>query len=302
MITVDSLCKRFGDVRAIDNVSFAIEDSELFALLGANGAGKSTTISCMTTTLQPDSGSVTINNRVIGRDNEAIRRDIGIVFQTSLLDTALTVRENLAFKAKLYRVDPARIDEVCDLVALNEFANRRYGKLSGGQKRRVDIARALLHRPSVMFLDEPTSGLDPQSRSQVWDAINRLREENQVTVILTTHYMEETEEADHVVVVDHGKIVTEGTPADLRTQFSAPRLRLMPLTWEDGQDIEVLLERTRPGQWWREPGSLRIDVTDPQDAIRVLDIYRPLIRDFEFVHGSMDDVFMNLLAAREENR
>ena len=300
MISVDTLCKRFGDVQAVNSVSFQIADGELFALLGANGAGKSTTISCMTTTLRPDTGRITINNYEVGRDNETIRRNTGIVFQQSLLDPSLTVTENLKLKADLYRVEPERVPQVCSLVAVTEFENRRYGKLSGGEKRRVDIARALLHRPSVLFLDEPTSGLDPQSRSQVWEAINRLREDDNVTIILTTHYMEETEEADHVVVVDHGRIVTEGTPAELRTQFSAPLLRLMPASSTDHEKLEQMLQRTRPGEWHYEHGSFRIDVRNAQEAIRILDVYRPVLKDFEFVHGSMDDVFLNLLAGRED--
>jgi multidrug/hemolysin transport system ATP-binding protein len=255
----------------------------------------------MTTTLRPDSGRITINGYEVGRDNETIRRNVGIVFQQSLLDPSLTVTENLRLKADLYRIDSvARVPEVCGLVAVTEFQDRRYGKLSGGEKRRVDIARALLHRPSVLFLDEPTSGLDPQSRSQVWDAINRLRDEDQVTIILTTHYMEETEEADHVVVVDHGRIVTEGTPAELRTQFSAPLLRLMPASLADQEHLEQMLERTRPGERHYEHGRYRVDVHNAQDAIRILDIYRPVLKDFEFVHGSMDDVFLNLLAGRED--
>ncbi|MDR1807395.1 MAG: ABC transporter ATP-binding protein [Propionibacteriaceae bacterium] len=300
MISVDTLSKRFGAVQAVDNLSFEIEDGELFALLGANGAGKSTTIACMTTTLRPDSGHIRINNYSVGADQESIRRDTGIVFQQSLLDPKLTVSENLHLKASLYRIAHDRVDDVCDLVGVSDLQRRFYGHLSGGQKRRVDIARALLHHPSVMFLDEPTSGLDPQSRAQVWDAINRLREEDQMTVVLTTHYMEETEEADHVVVVDHGQLVTEGTPTQLRNEFSAPVLRLTPASDFDAYQLEIMLERTRPDLWWQENGSYRVEVRNAQDAIRVLDVYRPTLADFEFVHGSMDDVFLNLLGGEPE--
>jgi multidrug/hemolysin transport system ATP-binding protein len=296
VITVDALSKRFGDVQAVNDLSFTIEDGELFALLGSNGAGKSTTIACMTTTLNFDAGQITVNGLDVTRDQEDIRRQIGIVFQSSLLDKRLTVQENLALKAALYRIDQARVPEVLDLVSATEFSDRMYDKLSGGEKRRVDIARALLHSPPVMFLDEPTSGLDPQSRAQVWDAINRLREEDLVTVVLTTHYMEETEEADHVVVVDHGCLVTEGTPTELRSAFSAPVLRLMVASDRDAQKLELMLERTRPGLWWTENDAYRVEVRDAQDAMRVLDIYRPVLADFEFVHGSMDDVFLNLIA------
>ncbi|MDR0417489.1 MAG: ABC transporter ATP-binding protein [Propionibacteriaceae bacterium] len=296
MISVRSLGKRFGDVRAVDNLSFEILDGELFALLGSNGAGKSTTISCLTTTLTPDEGEIEINGYYIGHDDDAIRRDTGVVFQHSLLDPALTVIENLRLKADIYRIDYRRIDEVCELVAVTEFARRRYGILSGGEKRRVDIARGLLHRPSVMFLDEPTAGLDPKSRAQVWEAINRLRDENQMTVVLTTHYMEETEAADHVVVVDHGRLVTQGPPAELRARFSAPMLRVTAADQVSRRQLRTMLNRTRPGTWRDDDGVFTINVRDANAAIRVLDVYRAHLRDFEFVHGSMDDVFLNLLA------
>jgi multidrug/hemolysin transport system ATP-binding protein len=295
VISVDTLRKRFGNVQAVDDLSFEIADGELFALLGSNGAGKSTTIACMTTTLRPDSGRIQINDLTVDGDQESIRRNTGIVFQQSLLDPKLTVAENLHLKASLYRLDHARVGAVCDLVAVDQLKNRFYGHLSGGEKRRVDIARALLHRPPVMFLDEPTAGLDPQARSQVWEAINRLRDEDRMTVVLTTHYMEETEEADHVLVIDHGRVVTEGTPNELRTAFSAPVLRLIPAGPADRERLETMLRRTRPDLWWIENDAYRVEVRDAQDAIRVLDVYRPTLSDFEFVHGSMDDVFLNLI-------
>jgi multidrug/hemolysin transport system ATP-binding protein len=295
VISVRALGKSFGAVRAVDNLSFDIADGELFALLGSNGAGKSTTISCMTTTLRPDSGEILVHGNAVGKDDDAIRRDTGIVFQQSLLDPVLTVSENLDLKADIYRIDRERVREVCDLVAVGEFSRRAYGTLSGGEKRRVDIARALLHRPSIMFLDEPTSGLDPQSRAQVWEAINRLREEDQMTVVLTTHYMEETEAADHVVVVDHGQLISEGTPHDLRAQFSVPVLRLTAADERSGHQLRGMLTRTRPGAWRQDEGVFTVDVVDAAEALRILDIYRAQLSDFEFVHGSMDDVFLNLL-------
>jgi multidrug/hemolysin transport system ATP-binding protein len=300
VISVRSLRKSFGGVRAVDGLSFDIADGALFALLGSNGAGKSTTIACLTTIMVPDEGEIIVNGHVAGRDDDAIRRDTGVVFQQSLLDPSLTVLENLFLKADIYRLDRSRVAEVCDLVGTAEFAGRRYGVLSGGEKRRVDIARGLLHRPSVMFLDEPTAGLDPQSRAQVWEAVNRLRDEDQMTVVLTTHYMEETEGADHVVVVDHGRLVCEGAPNELRSRFSSSVLTLTAADNRTRRQLGIMLERTRPGAWRDDDGVFTVAVRDAGEAIRILDVYRAQLADFEFVHGSMDDVFLNLLADRDE--
>ena len=222
MISVEGLTKKYGQNVAVDDLSFSVENGILFAFLGTNGAGKSTTISCMTTLLAFNSGRITINDKEVGRRDGEIRSDIGIVFQQSLLDPRLTVRENLESRALFYGVSRRRVNELIDLIDMQGFQGRRYGVLSGGEKRRADIARALLNKPSMLFLDEPTTGLDPQSREQVWSVISQLRTDLGLTVLLTTHYMAETENADRVLVIDHGRSIAEGTPFELRAQYSTP--------------------------------------------------------------------------------
>lgn len=226
------------------------------------------------------------------KEANTVRRIIGAVFQQSLLDPLLTVRENLAVRAGFYgltrRQAAQRIAELSTLVALEEFLDRRYGKLSGGQKRRADIARAILHHPNVVFLDEPTSGLDPQSREQIWSAIGQLRADHGTTVFLTTHYMEETERADEVCIIAKGEIVAAGTPTALRSRYSSSVLSVR------GADQTALVEECR---------TLRLDAEADGDVVRIpvqsaaqaKDLLNRLaIDDFEFRHGTMDDVFLNV--------
>ncbi|MGI8484799.1 MAG: ABC transporter ATP-binding protein [Thermomicrobiales bacterium] len=228
-IRVDHLVKRYGSVTAVNDISFEVATGSLFAFLGANGAGKSTTINCLNTRLRADGGELEVSGHRAGKDDDAIRRTIGVVFQNALLDPLLTVRENLLVRGQFYGITKggkARVNELASLVNLTSFLDRRYGKLSGGQKRRADIARALIHAPSLLFLDEPTAGLDPASRETVWTAIANLRQESGLTVFLTTHYMEETERADNVCVIDTGKIVAQGTPTELRAKYAHDELSL----------------------------------------------------------------------------
>src|SRR4051794_25444366 len=223
-IMVSGLIKRYRGVTAVDGISFDVDDGQVFAFLGTNGAGKSTTIGCLTTTLALDGGTIRIAGHDVVSDGEKVRETVGVVFQDSLLDPMLTVRENLALRASfahLNRHDTGRrITALAELIQLEDFLNKRYGQLSGGQRRRVDIARALLHEPRILFLDEPTAGLDPASRAVVWRTIQELRRTSGLTVFLTTHYMEETEEADRVCIIDQGRIVADGTPAELRAAHS----------------------------------------------------------------------------------
>lgn len=293
-IEVEGLTKRYRSVTAVDDLSFRVPDGSVFAFLGANGAGKSTTISCLTTVLPFDAGAVRVAGHDVARNGAKVRERIGVVFQDSILDPVLTVRENLRLRATLARIDRARIDdrisELGALISLGSFIDRRYGKLSGGQRRRVDIARALLHAPSILFLDEPTAGLDPASRAIVWNTVHKLREQTGLTVFLTTHYMEETEEADRVCVIDQGRIVADGTPAKLRSEYSRS---VLTVTSTDPTGLGLLAERAG-GLPTAEGERVVIAVPDAKTAQAILAAHGASVLDFEFRHGRMDDVFLAL--------
>lgn len=272
---VRGLTKRYGDVTAVDDVSFEVPPGDVFGFLGTNGAGKSTTIGALTTVIEPDAGTISVAGHDVRTEGDAVRRSIGVVFQDSLLDAALTVRENLTVRARPYLGSTAlireRIESLTDLIDLGGFLDRRYGRLSGGQRRRADIARALLHDPEIVFLDEPTTGLDPASRQAMWHTIHELRERVGLTVFLTTHYLEETEEADRVCIIDRGRIIAEGTPDDLRARYSSSILTLVTAA-----------------------GTERLSVADAAEARGILAARGDGILDFEFRHGRMDDVFLAL--------
>lgn len=289
-IEVSHLQKRFGSVTAVKDLSFTVDTGSLFAFLGSNGAGKSTTIGCITTTMAPTSGSIRVNGHDVRTEAQAVRGMIGAVFQSSLLDPLLTVRENLTVRAGFYGLSLAetnlRIDELAQQIGLGSYLDRRYGKLSGGQKRRADIARALIHGPSVVFLDEPTAGLDPASRQHIWTAIEELRASRGATIFLTTHYMEETERADDVCIIDHGEIVAEGSPASLRAEYSSSIL-----TVRSSNVPEILDECRRRGL---DPAVEGREILIPVvSAGAARDLLNALpLDDFEFRHGTMDDVFL----------
>lgn len=221
VISIQNLSKSFGNVKAVDDLSFRVKRGELFAFLGVNGAGKSTTISIICGQLKKDSGSVRIHEMDVERKGEETKRLLGVVFQDSVLDRPLTVKENLKSRAALYgimgKAFEKRLGELVELLDFREFLNRPVGKLSGGQRRRIDIARALLHKPEILILDEPTTGLDPQTRKLIWDVIEKIRLTENMTVFLTTHYMEEAASAGYVIILDKGKIAAEGTPYELKT-------------------------------------------------------------------------------------
>lgn len=295
-----SLTKRYDDIVAVDDVSFEVEAGSVFAFLGTNGAGKSTTIHCITTVLPFDSGDIVVNGHDVKRQPDSVRKQIGVVFQESMLDNPLTVRENLAVRARFYTADRSaiteRIAELSALIGLDEFVNRRYGKLSGGQRRRVDIARALLHSPSILFLDEPTAGLDPGSRAIVWSTIDNLREHHGLTVFLTTHYMEETEHADLVSIIDRGAIIAQATPTQLRAQYSSS---VLLVTSRDRPALARLaVARGLAPREHLEVTEIR--VPDAAVARRLLADHGDDVLDFEFRHGRMDDVFLALTGRAHE--
>ena len=293
-IEVTGLTKRYREKVAVDDISFAVADGGVFAFVGTNGAGKSTTIGCLTTVLPFDSGKVRVRGHDVRRNGERVREVIGVVFQDSLLDSALTVRENLRLRGHLSRVArtslDAKIAQLSDLIGLEEFLDRRYGKLSGGQRRRVDIARALLHEPEVLFLDEPTAGLDPASRSLVWSTLHELSARGDLTIFLTTHYLEETEEAARVCIIDDGRIIADDTPASLRARHSRS---VLTVTTDDPDGL-IAAARATGADPARSGPSVVIGVADADVARRLLSAHGDHVRDFEFRHGRMDDVFLAL--------
>lgn len=293
-IVVSGLTKRYGTVVAVDDVSFEVETGSVFAFLGTNGAGKSTTIGCITTVLSLESGHIVVDGHDVQRHPDAVRERIGVVFQDSMLDPPLTARENLRTRARFYGSDRAAIDarvtELSALIGLDEFLDRRYGTLSGGQRRRVDITRALLHAPSILFLDEPTAGLDPASRAIVWKTIHDLRDAHGLTVFLTTHYMEETENADQVSIIERGRVIAQGSPAHLRAHYSSS---VLSITSRDRTALIALA--SQHGLLIDDRGDV-LDVRVPSAAAarNLIAAHGDDVLDFEFRHGSMDDVFIAL--------
>ena len=288
VIRVSHLSKSFGSVEAVRDLSFAVRRGELFAFLGVNGAGKSTTIGILCGRLVADSGEVTVDGLSLRDDPDGVKRTLGVVFQSSVLDAPLTVYDNLRSRAALYgihgRAFSDRLAELTELLELEELLSRPVGKLSGGQRRRIDIARALLHRPSILILDEPTTGLDPQSRTLLWKVIDGLRRREGLTVFLTTHYMEEAAEADYVVILDRGAIAAEGTPLSLKNAYTGDYLTLYGVTEEQVASLGYPYVSLRD--------AFRLQVPSSADVRELMAAHPELFADFEMVKGKMDDVFL----------
>ena len=289
-ITVRDLVKDYKEHRAVKGISFDVHEGELFAFLGENGAGKSTTINILSTILTKTSGEVKVFDNELGKDDDAIRSLIGIVFQNSVLDNKLTVKENLYTRGAYYGMSKREIaeslEEFMDSFELKSIWNRRYEDLSGGQRRRVDIARALIHDPKILFLDEPTTGLDPKSRKIVWDYIDYLRKNKHMTIFLTTHYMEETKDADSVVILDKGEIIAKGTPSELKSAYASSRLVWYADELPGNSEVLSGYKYTYDADHY----NVRFSgcITD------LLYRNRDVITDYEVIKGSMDDVFLNL--------
>lgn len=288
VINVENLSKSFGEVKAVQNLSFKVKKSEFFAFLGVNGAGKSTTINIICGQLNKDGGKVVIDGCDIDENGDGAKSKIGVVFQNSVLDGALSVYDNLESRAALYGIFgkefKKRLNELAELLSFGDLINRPVGKLSGGQRRRIDVARALLHKPEILVLDEPTTGLDPQTRKTLWDVISDLRKNENMTVFLTTHYMEEAADADYVVIIDGGKIAAEGTPLALKNTYTGDYITI----YGDAEDVvrgfDLPYERVK--------GAYRLTVPDTEAATRLITANPDAFKDYEITKGKMDDVFL----------
>ena len=305
VIEVNGLKKYFGDVKAVDDIRFQVEQGELFGFLGINGAGKSTTINMLCTLYPPTAGEIQICGFAAGRENEEIRKRIGVVYQNNCLDDKLTVEENLFLRGSLYEKDRRKlkkdIERICGILELEEVYHRRFARLSGGQKRRCEIARALVNAPQIMFLDEPTTGLDPATRKQVWASLEKLRREEHMTIFLTTHYMEEAARASHIAIMDAGHIKEYGTPFSLKETYAKDKLRLYSKSPEKSSRLAQMLERQKI-TYKKKQDSYVIPVPESMAALQILDDVRGLIDGFEMVQGSMDDVFLNVTGKALEGK
>lgn len=296
IIKVEGLKKYFKDVKAVDDISFQVERGELFGFLGVNGAGKSTTINMLCTMFAPTAGVAEICGLKVGKEDEEIRRRIGVVYQNNCLDERLTVKENLFVRGALYEKDNRKLKEsifkICEILELEDVYTRRFVKLSGGQKRRCEIARALVNAPEIMFLDEPTTGLDPATRKKVWECLARLRKEDNMTIFLTTHYMEEAAKASHIAVIDAGQIKEYGTPFALKEQYAKDKLKLIP---GEGSAEKLQKQLVAMGLCFKQKEEyLVVSVSDSLAALPILDAVRESVAGFEMVQGSMDDVFLSV--------
>ena len=294
IINVSNLTKNYGNVKAVKGVDFHVNEGELFAFLGPNGAGKTTTIDIICTLLKPDRGTVIVNDYTLGKQDDKIRKNIGVVFQDSILDNLLTVKENLYTRGSFYGLSKKElsiaVEKAARAAGVESFYNRPYGKLSGGQRRRADIARALVNTPKILFLDEPTTGLDPQTRKSVWDTIRNLQKGAGMTVFLTTHYMEEATKADYVAIIDNGQISAKGTPSELRAKYSTDTLRLIP---KDSERLTIFLNKQNI-KFIISGGAFIILIPNTLNALPLVNNAENLISGFEVISGSMDDAFVKI--------
>ncbi len=288
IIKIDNLSKSFDRIKAVRDLSFQVREGELFAFLGVNGAGKSTTINIMCGQLLKDSGSVIIDEKDLEKDLDLIKSELGVVFQDSLLDKALSVYDNLQTRAALYGIVGTefknRLEELSKLLDFEDLLKRTVGKLSGGQRRRIDVARALFHRPKILILDEPTTGLDPQTRKTLWNVISDLRKDENMTVFLTTHYMEEAAEADYVVILDNGQISAEGTPLELKNKYTGDYITLYGVSESSVKNLGLDYETIRD--------AFRLSVPNTKTATELIVKNPELFVDYEITKGKMDDVFL----------
>ena len=288
IIEIHNLKKSFGEIQAVNDISFNVKQGEFFAFLGINGAGKSTTINIICGDYSKDSGNVVIDGLNIDENINLIKPKLGVVYQDSVLDKQLTVKENLEYKASLYGIKKAefkkRLEKLNTLLNIDNLLNRIVGKLSGGQRRRVDIARALIHNPKILILDEPTTGLDPKTRNMVWNAIHSLQKNDNITIFLTTHYMEEATDADNVIILDNGKIVAMGTPLELKNKYTGDYIRLYNTKESDVKLLSKIYEKLSD--------CFKVSVKNIEEATNLILKYPEIFKDYEITKGKLDDVFL----------
>ncbi|MCR4618963.1 MAG: ATP-binding cassette domain-containing protein [Lachnospiraceae bacterium] len=293
-IEISNLTKKYGKFFAVDNLSFKIKQGSFIGFLGVNGAGKSTTVGMLSTLLTPDGGDAYICGHKLGKEDMEIRKSIGVVYQYNVLDDLYTVRENLTLRSKMLGLSEKEVNqrlyELTDLLKLSDIIDKRYKVLSGGQKRRCEIALALMHSPSILFLDEPTTGLDPATRVDVWEAVDLLRQSMDMTVFLTTHYMEEAQSADNIIIIDKGKKLAEGTPFELKEKFAKDSLRL----YFDEPKLEKIQSVISPETLIPTSYGGYIYSENSFNAAGIALSLKGIIDGFEIVQGKMDDVFLNV--------
>lgn len=296
IIEIKNLNKSFGTLKAVHDLSITVQEGQLYAFLGINGAGKSTTISMMCGQLKKDSGEIILDHKNMETQRNEIKAIIGVVFQNSVLDSKLSVLDNLKNRAALYGIYgtafQTRLKEISELLDLGDLLKRSVGKLSGGQRRRVDIARAIFHQPKILILDEPTTGLDPQTRKMVWNVITKLRRIQNMTVFLTTHYMEEASDADYIVIMNQGKIVAEGSAISLKNQYSRNYILLYHVSEEQVKALHCPYEAISNG--------FKIQVKDSAEATKLIVSHPQFFQNYEIIKGKMDDVFLQVTGMRME--
>lgn len=288
IIQINHLSKSFNDIKAVQDLSFCVQEGELFAFLGINGAGKSTTINIMCGQLSKDSGDILIDGHNLDYNLNTIKLELGVVFQNSVLDSALSVYDNLESRAALYgivgKAFRERLSVLSEMLEFEDILKRTVGKLSGGQRRRIDIARALFHRPKILILDEPTTGLDPQTRKNLWDVISDLRKNENMTVFLTTHYMEEASEADYVIILDNGRIAAEGTPLELKNAYTGDYITIYGASEAEVKRLGTEYEPIKD--------AYRLFVPNTRAATELIMKNPDVFDDYEITKGKMDDVFL----------
>ena len=296
VLKITNVSKSFGKIKAVNNISFKVKKGEMFAYLGVNGAGKSTTISMICGTLKNDNGNIIVCGEDINKNSKYIKNKIGVVFQNSVLDQTLSVYDNLKYRASLYDITgnefKKRFEELSKMFELNEIKNQKVKTLSGGQRRRVDIARAIIHEPEFLILDEPTTGLDPNTRKKLWNIIRNLREKNGMTVFLTTHYMEEAVDADFIIIIEKGKIITEGTPLDLKNKYAKDIINIYHIEEHDIMKLKLPYTKIRDG--------FKIEVENTSIATDLIIKNKEIFKDYEIIKGKMDDVFLNATGSNLE--